>query len=452
MKLVIEGDEGRKSAVPLREEMTIGRDEGNTVRLPDRNVSRRHARLFQENGRLLVEDLGSFNGVRVNGRKIGAPTAVKEGDLIEVGDYDLSLQGKLEGRVPESVPVAHPVSHPGRTNGATAIVRAPDVAVSPQVALRDLDRSEMPRLFGLSGPVRGKELYLTRTEVKFGRGSENDAVLDHQSVSRAHARFLLDGGQWKVVDNQSANGIRINGEEYAVGNVGAGDIVELGHLKFRFCGPQEKFALPAGSASDERAAVLGSDEPDAPDAHRHSGLRVAALALVMLTALAGASWLFGRRGRASYRESAHVAAPAAVAEPAPIEPRQPAPAEAAPRGAPNPTPKTRAPTSAAAANTSASAAPATNENNEAQATRLATASNEKLNAHDFEGAVSDAQAALELAPQARDTLCTAYHTLGYGFSYLKDDLSARKYLEQFKPCCASFGETACAQVEEFLAR
>ena len=104
-----------------------------------------------------------------------------------------------------------------------------------------------------------------------------------------------------------------------------------------------------------------------------------------------------------------------------------------------------------AATPAPSPAPAS-EAKEAQAARLAAASNEKLNAHDFEGAVGDAKAALELAPTGRDTLCTAYHSLGYGYSYLKDDRTAKKYLEQFKPCCASFGETACAQVEEFLAR
>jgi len=34
---------------------------------------------------------------------------------------------------------------------------------------------------------------------------------------------------------QSANGVRVNGEEYAVSNLKPGDVIELGHLKFRFC-------------------------------------------------------------------------------------------------------------------------------------------------------------------------------------------------------------------------
>src|SRR3954468_1871396 len=101
MKLIIEDDEGRKTVVPLvRDEITIGRQEGNTIRLTERNVSRRHARLLKENGHVLIEDLGSYNGVRVNGDKISGPTRIKEGDLVEIGDYDLGIQGKFEASLP----------------------------------------------------------------------------------------------------------------------------------------------------------------------------------------------------------------------------------------------------------------------------------------------------------------------------------------------------------------
>jgi pSer/pThr/pTyr-binding forkhead associated (FHA) protein len=285
MKLIIEDDEGRKTVVQLvREEITIGRQEGNIIRLTERNVSRRHARLVKENGSLLIEDLGSYNGVRVNGEKITGKTRIKEGDLVEIGDYDLGIQGRLDtpmatspamrasippGAVkaprpttippgsmtaaaapaPAEKPAEKPVPPPpmpaATAGGATAIIRVSDLMkTAPQVEARDLERSEMPRLVGLAGPFRGKEFYLMRTEVKFGRTDENDIVVDHQSVSRAHARFLRDDGQWKVIDNKSANGVHVNGEPYAVSNLNPGDTVELGHLKFRFCGPGEKFTPP----------------------------------------------------------------------------------------------------------------------------------------------------------------------------------------------------------------
>ena len=92
-KLIIEDDEGHTTIVPLvKEEITIGRKEGNTIRLTERNVSRHHARLIKSNGTVFIEDLDSYNGVKVNGDKITARTNVREGDLIEIGDYHFALQ------------------------------------------------------------------------------------------------------------------------------------------------------------------------------------------------------------------------------------------------------------------------------------------------------------------------------------------------------------------------
>lgn len=91
-KLLIEDDVGDTTSVPLlRGLLTIGRKEGNTVRLTARNVSRFHARLVREAEHLFVEDLDSYNGVKINGDRIKGRVEVKEGDLIEIGDYHLAL-------------------------------------------------------------------------------------------------------------------------------------------------------------------------------------------------------------------------------------------------------------------------------------------------------------------------------------------------------------------------
>jgi tetratricopeptide (TPR) repeat protein len=92
-KLIIEDDEGRRKVVPfLRDEITIGRQEGNTIRLTERNVSRQHARFVRHNGDVLLEDLGSYNGIRVNGQKIQEQTQIRVGDLVQIGDYGLAIE------------------------------------------------------------------------------------------------------------------------------------------------------------------------------------------------------------------------------------------------------------------------------------------------------------------------------------------------------------------------
>src|SRR5262245_25608259 len=84
--------------------MTIGRMEGNTIRLTERNVSRRHARLVRQNGALFIEDLQSFTGVRVNGAKIASPTALREGDEVQIGDYRIALRGDAKASASAATP------------------------------------------------------------------------------------------------------------------------------------------------------------------------------------------------------------------------------------------------------------------------------------------------------------------------------------------------------------
>src|SRR5512147_1275794 len=93
MKLVIEDESGTRSVLPFATgELTVGRaPEGNRFRLPDRDVSRRHARFLLVNGVAFVEDLGSLTGTRVNGEKIAARRKLRDGDLVEIGGYDLAV-------------------------------------------------------------------------------------------------------------------------------------------------------------------------------------------------------------------------------------------------------------------------------------------------------------------------------------------------------------------------
>ncbi len=114
MKLVIEDDEGHRQEVPLdREEVTIGRREDNVVHLPERNVSRRHARLLQRSGAVLLEDLQSANGTQVNGVRITEPVPIRDGDLVRIGDYGVALR-------PDGVPLEVPLP---RTPEPPAVAR-----------------------------------------------------------------------------------------------------------------------------------------------------------------------------------------------------------------------------------------------------------------------------------------------------------------------------------------
>jgi predicted component of type VI protein secretion system len=95
LKLLIQDDAGHQTLVPLvNQEITIGRKPGNAVRLTERNISRRHARLSRNNGAILLEDLDSSNGTQVNGKKLQGPVPLRVGDHVRIGDYDLSVRAE----------------------------------------------------------------------------------------------------------------------------------------------------------------------------------------------------------------------------------------------------------------------------------------------------------------------------------------------------------------------
>ncbi|MBI5877330.1 MAG: FHA domain-containing protein [Chloroflexi bacterium] len=64
--------------------LTIGRDPGCDLRLNDRQVSRRHARIVRHSSGYAIHDLDSPNGVRVQGRKVES-VLLRDGDRIEIG-------------------------------------------------------------------------------------------------------------------------------------------------------------------------------------------------------------------------------------------------------------------------------------------------------------------------------------------------------------------------------
>jgi S1-C subfamily serine protease len=82
----------------------IGRDEGCDLVLDDPLVSREHAALTVSGDDVELTDLGSSNGTRLNGRMVHGSTPVTTGDVIEIGDSEITAQkaGSAPGTVVRS--------------------------------------------------------------------------------------------------------------------------------------------------------------------------------------------------------------------------------------------------------------------------------------------------------------------------------------------------------------
>jgi pSer/pThr/pTyr-binding forkhead associated (FHA) protein len=268
-KLSIEDDEGNLTSLPLHhDEYGLGRAEANSIRLTDRNISRKHAKLRRNGQGWLLADQQSYNGTYVNGVRVVGEQLLQPGDVIQLGDYRVELVDEV---------AAQPAA-PG----------APAVAAAPTPGHHRPDR-----LVVVVGPTPGAEFPLDREYLSIGRAEDATISINHSSVSRLHAEIVaLGNGRYEVVDKGSANGIRINGVELKRGILEAGDALELGDVRLRFVGAGKLLRstidpgafIAAGTPFDPNAASTR-----APSARAASTTKIIAIGvgIVAIAAIVG---------------------------------------------------------------------------------------------------------------------------------------------------------------------
>lgn len=264
-KLVIEDDEGNKTVVPVvRDEITIGRQEGNTIRLTERNVSRRHARLVREDDKVFLEEISARYGTRKNGERIDARTDFGMGDVFSIGDYRLTLQSEAADTKAPPAPKKNGASGPPASSPPPRPAKPanPFADAPTQVTHRDeigagteVLPAQPAKLVIVSSNFAGQEFPLKKKEMVIGRGDDCDIIVDHRSVSTQHAKIVREqGGEYKIVDLNSKNGVKVSGEEYRNVHLKRGDVVELGHVRFRFVESGENYVFTPQAVEDFGAA------------------------------------------------------------------------------------------------------------------------------------------------------------------------------------------------------
>jgi pSer/pThr/pTyr-binding forkhead associated (FHA) protein/tetratricopeptide (TPR) repeat protein len=209
LELVVIDPLGNVRRYPLGfEELIIGRDPQNPIVLDDNRVSRKHARVYHGEKGHYIEDLGSANGVVLEGTLIRGASLLNVGNKIEVGDFVLTI-------VPE-----------GAAHGAL-----------PSAA----------SLKGLSGAFKGQDFPLSGPRITLGRVEGNQIVVEDASVSRHHARLQRERQGWVVHDLGSSNGTFVNDRPITQRELKGGEKITLGSVSFRFTlsGRSRPFTLPA---------------------------------------------------------------------------------------------------------------------------------------------------------------------------------------------------------------
>ncbi|MDQ6603698.1 MAG: FHA domain-containing protein [Chloroflexota bacterium] len=220
-RITVRRPDGEQQVVPLDAgPVTVGRADGNTIVIKDDWISRKHMEIARSSdGLYYARDLGSANGMRVNGQ-LAQSAPLKPGDLVQLGQYlllfsvdteqrvdptRLRQETRIEGGLPRSV----------ETKSTTSADSAPNNADDEGGIAASL-------------MLYGKEL------ATIGRASENDLVLDHPQVSRRHAQVRWNGSQYVISDLNSTNGVYVNGERLREAALPEGARVQIGPFRFLF--------------------------------------------------------------------------------------------------------------------------------------------------------------------------------------------------------------------------
>lgn len=157
--------------IPLSsEEMLVGRGEECDVVISGALVSRRHARIFFDDGEPCVEDLGSMNGTFVNGARLQGRVPIRPGDHIFVGSFDIQFLW-IGSEPPESgVKADDRATPPSGVSVATTLATSRESdhwgAVTERGRLADLFDLETiesagrlaERMFGLGRPLAARDI------------------------------------------------------------------------------------------------------------------------------------------------------------------------------------------------------------------------------------------------------------------------------------------------------
>ncbi len=255
--------------------LTVGRKPDNDFVIPLPNVSSYHAVVELDGESPMVEDLNSTNGVFKNGQRLDERTAFENGDRLSFGSVDFLVEIEGASKKAESGPgngtlmvdsreflddirEEAPAGGSGQMpspGAGTMLFGMKDVLMAPRLVLLD-DKLN---------PV--SEHNVDRVEVNIGREADNDVQIDHDSISRLHAKIIKKSDKsYQLQDNQSTNGTFVDDRRVTRHMLRHGDVVQFGDVKAVFLAPGKLFSFedlkegkkPASGGMDRKKLLIGA--------------------------------------------------------------------------------------------------------------------------------------------------------------------------------------------------
>ena len=232
----------------------IGRAPDNALHVDNLAVSSHHARIFNDAGKLVVEDMNSLNGTFVNSQRVTRAT-LKPGDVVTVGKHSIEVRGEAEAIPSAPMPAAPAKPAPPKLQetmvldtkkrrellaaamaGGAAPADAQGAAQTQTQAPAAPPRARIPWLVVLAGKTDQREYPLSNKLTVIGKSNMATVRLVGlfsflqpgvaAQISKRDDGFYIGTGE-KV---PKVNGQPITGPT----KLNEGDIIELGSVRLNF--------------------------------------------------------------------------------------------------------------------------------------------------------------------------------------------------------------------------
>jgi pSer/pThr/pTyr-binding forkhead associated (FHA) protein len=243
-KLCLKFGESILKEVPLSQSATtIGRLPDNTLQIDNLAVSGHHARIYFNDGRYVVEDLGSLNGTYVNNKRVGQATLI-HGDQVLIGKHVVEFKNEGAMALGASVPKAGPAAP---KLDATVVLDtrqaqhmiAEKGAPAPQA--RSVSGNAVPpkERIGLLSVVEGKsdqlKYILTGKLTLIGKSEMATIRLKGFFAPASAALISRRDNKYFVAPSERKIKLKINGEDSPnLRELREGDVIEIGKFKAAF--------------------------------------------------------------------------------------------------------------------------------------------------------------------------------------------------------------------------
>ncbi len=219
-----------------KDSIWLGRDPNGDI-VFDANavmVSRKHAEIRRRDGVFVIHDNGSFNGTLVNEQRISTPTPLYHEDQIELGLGGPIVKLNAPSRIaPKGASVAgqrnlasgqmaNLDNSPLENSSKTMVVNLGNMS---QTVSKDKSAAQPSLLMSLT--------FGNKNQLTIGRDEVSDIRIDGLQISNRHAKLTRTNAGIYIEDQNSTNGVYVNGSRVSRQMITPNDSVQIGSFQIR---------------------------------------------------------------------------------------------------------------------------------------------------------------------------------------------------------------------------